>query len=80
MNEPDIFYALPVDATHESDSVRCVREEDFNKLAAAGDALAHELLFRDHSALLVSWWALRGGHDKCTVCNPPDSGGGSEHG
>jgi hypothetical protein len=42
----------------------------FDAMAAAGDLLAHQLLHRDHPLLLDRWWELRGGHDRCTVCNP----------
>lgn len=39
---------------------------EFDQLAAAGDALAHQLLFSEHSELLLRWWKLRRG--ECTVC------------
>jgi hypothetical protein len=45
----------------------------FNDLAAAGDRLAHELQHTEHGYILDKWWELRGGHDRCTVCNPPES-------
>lgn len=34
-----------------------------------GDAVAHQLLYRDHGGLLDAWWAARGGHEACTVCH-----------
>ena len=37
-------------------------------LEAAGDALAHALLYREHPELLARWWQERGGHDACTIC------------
>jgi hypothetical protein len=39
------------------------------ELEAAGDVLAHCLLFRDFKPELEGWWKLRGG--KCTVCEDP---------
>lgn len=39
------------------------------EVLAAGDRLAHELAFREHSQILSTWWRLRGGHELCTVCN-----------
>jgi hypothetical protein len=42
----------------------------FDALAAAGDRIAHELLWEQNREILGRWWELRGGHDQCTVCNP----------
>jgi hypothetical protein len=44
---------------------------EIERLRAAlkvGDAVAHQLLYRDHGALLDAWWQARGGHELCTVC------------
>jgi hypothetical protein len=40
----------------------------FMALAAAGDRLAHELMWEQNAEILARWWDLRGGHDKCTAC------------
>jgi hypothetical protein len=48
-------------------SVKCGQCQD--ELLRAGDALAHQLMHREHPELLDRWWALRGGHDRCTVCS-----------
>jgi hypothetical protein len=37
---------------------------------AAGDVIAHQLMYRDHGEILERWWQARGGHASCTVCNP----------
>ena len=43
------------------------------KLGAAGDRIAHELIYNQHPVELEAWWQARGGHNKCTVCGtePP---------
>jgi hypothetical protein len=42
----------------------------FEALAAAGDRLAHELMWEQNREILDRWWDLRGGHDRCTACRP----------
>lgn len=37
---------------------------------AAGDVIAHQLLYRDHGEILERWWKARGGHSQCSVCKP----------
>lgn len=39
-------------------------------VCAAGDRLAHEMLYTQHRAALDLWWESRGGHEKCTACHP----------
>ena len=53
-----------------------VNVRDYNALEAElkaayslGDALAHQLMHKDHGPILDHWWNLRGGIDQCTVCN-----------
>jgi hypothetical protein len=42
---------------------------ELSNALAAGDVIAHQLLFRDHGEILERWWKSRGGHGACTVCN-----------
>lgn len=45
------------------------KPENFKKVLVAGDNLAHQLSYPQAPNLLEAWWQIRGGHDKCTVCN-----------
>ena len=45
-------------------------KKDAERFASYADALAHQMLYKDSSNLLKAWWTLRGGIDKCTICNP----------
>lgn len=76
--QDDHLASIPANRDTDTDLLLMEAAERIEKLEAAGDRLAHLLLFKDHAADLSAWWDLRGGVNKCTVCNPAD--GGSEHG
>lgn len=44
------------------------------RLEASGDRLAHELIYADHRDVMEAWWEARGGHHRCSVCNPDQPG------
>jgi hypothetical protein len=44
------------------------RAKWIDTMLAAGDQMAHDLLYRQHKRVLDRWWKLREG--SCTVCYP----------
>jgi hypothetical protein len=60
----------PLDELHlivDSAPVETPRE---HPALAAADVLAHQYIF---TSFHEKYWLARGGHDACTVCNPPPS-------
>ena len=63
---PVMEISMPESMTDGRPMVMFLPEEKIEKLQKIGDALAHQLLYKDHAQLLDSWWNERG--NDCTVC------------